>query len=118
MSHFSCVRTKMTDLELIDKACKSLGLTTVRNSYVRGWSRQCTPAPLVVKLDSNYDIGFKDSGDGSYHVVADFAYAHPGENHGHNLQTLWQSILAKYSIEKAIQDKASLGSSAKVNVSI
>lgn len=117
MSHFSTCLTQMTDVNLIEKACNSLGLKTERKSFVRGWRRQCTQAELVVRMENNYDLGFNPSPDGSYYCIADFAFSHQEQNHGSTLQSLWQRIVARYHVEKSIAVGNSLGSTAKVNVS-
>lgn len=108
----------MTDLGLINKACVSLGLKTEKNSYVRGWHKNCTPAQLVVRMDNGYDLGFQPSGDGSYYCVADFAYTHSGENHGGNLQSLWMQICAKYATEKSLKEAQANFNGANINVRV
>jgi hypothetical protein len=61
MSHFTRIRTKLTDIHTVQKALEELGYT-VQNGRVRGYRGQEAQADLVVKTDSGYDIGFRDEG--------------------------------------------------------
>jgi hypothetical protein len=61
MSHFTRIRTKLTDIHTVQKALEELGYT-VLSGRVRGYRGQETEADLVVKTDSGYDIGFRDEG--------------------------------------------------------
>ena len=69
MSHFTRIRTKLTDIHTVRKALKELGYT-VQSGRVRGYGGQEAQADLVVKTDSGYDIGFRDEGS-SVVMVAD-----------------------------------------------
>jgi hypothetical protein len=61
MSHFTRIRTKLTDIHTVQKALEELGYT-VLSGRVRGYRGQEAEADLVVKTDSGYDIGFRDEG--------------------------------------------------------
>lgn len=61
MSHFTRIRTKLTNIHTVQKALEELGYT-VQNGRVRGYRGQEVEADLVVKTDSGYDIGFRDEG--------------------------------------------------------
>jgi hypothetical protein len=61
MSHFTRIRTKLTDIHTVQKALKELGYT-VQSGRVRGYRGQEAQADLVVKTDSGYDIGFRYEG--------------------------------------------------------
>jgi hypothetical protein len=61
MSHFTRIRTKLTDIHTVQKALEELGYT-VQSGRVRGYRGQEAQADLVVKTDSGYDIGFRYEG--------------------------------------------------------
>lgn len=71
MSHFTTIKTKITDMETLKKA-----LTDLRYSFevgkvnLRGFSGTET-VDMVVKTSGEYDIGFRLKGS-SYEIVGDW----------------------------------------------
>jgi hypothetical protein len=65
MSHFTKVKTKMTDASYIKKALDDLGLKyDAGNVRIRGWQGGSDHAEICVKVpNSNHDIGFRRAGD-------------------------------------------------------
>lgn len=61
MSHFSTIKTKIIDLNTLDKAATKLGLQIVQGTTVRGFAGQTTQADRVYCVGSlygrTYDIG-------------------------------------------------------------
>jgi len=75
MSHFSNVRTTITNLEILDAAVKQLGYTLERGSdvYARGYSGQRIKVDARIVGKHGYDIGFKKNQDSdSYDLVVDW----------------------------------------------
>lgn len=70
MSHFTRVRTLLQDLDTVKRALVDLGFD-VTEGTVRGYSGQVASAPVVVKLESGFDIGFKQD-SGRVQMIADF----------------------------------------------
>ena len=70
MSHFTKVRTQLQDLETLKRALVDLGYN-VSEGTVRGYAGQTVVAPIVVKLDTGLDIGFRQDGK-NVQMVADF----------------------------------------------
>jgi len=71
MSHFTRVRTQLRNLTTVGQALEELGYNVEENVAVRGYRGQEAKAELVVRTDTNYDIGFRQEGDNVV-VVADF----------------------------------------------
>ena len=73
MSHFTRVRTKLIDGNLIEDTLKELGLKFSRNNEaIRGWRGGTTTAEFrILSGDSSYDIGLDRKGN-SYELVADW----------------------------------------------
>lgn len=77
MSHFTEVKTKITNRETLKKALVKLGHQVVegQNSAgveVRGYFGETQPADFKILTKSNYDIGFRLGEDGNYEVVGDW----------------------------------------------
>lgn len=72
MSHFTRVRTQLLDQDGLVRALRNLGYAVERQAMVRGWNGQTTPADIVVRGASGYDIGFVRTKAG-FEVVADWS---------------------------------------------
>lgn len=73
MSHFTQVKTKITDITTLKKALEELGYGYIEGDVkVRGWRGITERADLAVSTGSPYNIGFRRSEDGSYEVIADW----------------------------------------------
>ena len=73
MSHFTRVKTQITDVEVLKRALADLKHPYVENTIVRGYQGKNEQAELVVQPGGAYDIGFTRAGaDGAFHVVADW----------------------------------------------
>ncbi len=70
MSHFSKIKTELSDAECLKKALKDLGYQIKENSIVRGFGSLSTRADVVVTMPNGYDIGFRKRGD-FFELVAD-----------------------------------------------
>jgi hypothetical protein len=73
MSHFTRIKTKLSDGDLVEDTLRALGLKYSRkNEAIRGWGRGVTTAEFRITLGaSSYDIGLQRKGN-SYEVVADW----------------------------------------------
>jgi hypothetical protein len=72
VSHFTRVKTQITDREMLVKALADLKYKVAENATVRGYQGNKLTADVVVQPGGAYDIGFEKSADGSYQVVADW----------------------------------------------
>jgi hypothetical protein len=75
MSHFSQVKTRLTDKTILKKALTQMGFTIVEEEKpveVRGFFGASIPAEFKILTKTHYDIGFVKTEDGSYEVVGDW----------------------------------------------
>lgn len=70
MSHFTRIKTQLRNMETLEQALADLGYETEAGA-VRGYGDQQADADLVVKTDSEYNVGFKQQ-DGNITMIADF----------------------------------------------
>lgn len=73
MSHFTRIKTKLSDGDLVEDTLRALGLKYSRkNEAIRGWGQGVTTAEFrIIFGASSYDIGLQRKGN-SYEVVADW----------------------------------------------
>jgi hypothetical protein len=57
MSHFSTLRTKITDGQILINSLRDLGYTVKLNAEVRGYNGQRVRADIVAQLEGDYDLG-------------------------------------------------------------
>jgi len=75
MSHFSEVKTELTNRKFILKALEQMGYTTEENLAgveVRGFQDNKSQADFKALTSTHYDIGFKKSATGGYEIVSDW----------------------------------------------
>ena len=72
MSHFTRVRTRITDREKLKRALTDLKHNYRENTVVRGYQGANLNADVVVAPGGDYDIGFEKGADGNFTVVADW----------------------------------------------
>ena len=74
MSHFTKIKTKLYNLNILKKSLSDLKLEwTAENQEVRGYKGQKQQAEIVIHQDNNYDLGFKWNGN-EYELVADLMF--------------------------------------------
>lgn len=75
MSHFSEIKTHLTDKRLLQKALRNLGYRIEEGSSrveVRGFMGTKFEADFKILTKTHYDLGFKKNGQGHYDLVADW----------------------------------------------
>lgn len=77
MSHFTAVKTKIRNLLCLERALKDLGYEVNLAEegqlvQVRGYQGQKTGAVGCIRASKTYDIGIKQTVDGTYEFVADW----------------------------------------------
>lgn len=100
MSHFSTLRTKIADVEILKTSLRDLGITTKTDADVRGYNGQRVRADLVAVLDGEYDLGWSCNSDGTYDLIADLW----GVAKKHNQTELINSINQKYAVNKTLSE--------------
>jgi hypothetical protein len=98
MSHFSTLRTKITDVETLKTSLRDLGISVKSEADVRGYNGQRVRADLVAVLEGEYDLGWSRNGDGSFDLIADLW----GVAKKHNQTELINSINQKYAVNKTL----------------
>ncbi|MBW4487654.1 MAG: DUF1257 domain-containing protein [Trichocoleus desertorum ATA4-8-CV12] len=115
MSHFSTLRSKLTDAELLKASLADLGLVAKVDADVRGTCGQKVRADIVVALEGDYDIGWARNQQGSFDLIADLW----GVAKNHNLANLMSSINQKYAINKTLAEVKQPGlQNANVNLMV
>lgn len=99
-SHFSTLRTKITDAELLKSALRDLGIEVKTNHYIRGYKGQRMPADIVAVLRGEYDIGWLRNSDGTYDLCAELA----GISQGYSQTELFNLINYIYPFKKILGD--------------
>jgi hypothetical protein len=100
MSHFSTLRTKITDSEVLKSSLKDLGIQVKVNTDVRGYHGQRVRADIVAVLEGEYDLGWSKNTDGTFDLIADLW----GVAKKHNQTELINSINQKYAINKTLTE--------------
>lgn len=100
MSHFSTLRTKITDSEILKTSLRDLGISVKSNADVRGYNGQRVRADLVAILEGEYDLGWSRNSDGTYDLIADLW----GVAKKHNQTELINAINQKYAVNKTLTE--------------
>ena len=98
MSHFSALRTKLTDAEILITSLRDLGICVKTDVSVRGFNGQRVQADIVAVLDGEQDIGWSGNANGTFDMIADL----PGVASRKNLNELINSINQKYAVNKTL----------------
>lgn len=98
MSHFSTLRTKISDAEILKASLRDLGVSVKTEADVRGYNGQRVRADIVAVLEGDYDLGWSRNSDGSFDLIADLW----GVAKKHNQTELINSINQKYAVNKTL----------------
>ena len=71
MSHFSTLRTKIADAEILTNSLRDLGISVKTEADVRGYNGQKVRADIVAVLEGEYDLGWSENSDGTFDLIAD-----------------------------------------------
>ena len=100
MSHFSTLRTKITNAEILTNSLRDLGIDVKTNADIRGYNGQRLRADIVAVLEGEYDLGWSRNADGSFDLIADLW----GVAKKHNQTELINSINQKYAVNQTLSD--------------
>ena len=98
--HFSTLRTKIRDGEILKATLRDLGITVKTEADVRGSNGQRVRVDIVAVLDGEYDLGWGRNSDGSFYLIADLW----GVAKKHNQTELVNSIMQRYAICKILTE--------------
>jgi Protein of unknown function (DUF1257) len=113
MSHFSTLRTKISDAEVLKSSLRDLGISVKTEADLRGYQGQKIRADIVAVLEGEYDLGWSRNADGSFDLIADLW----GVAKKHNQTELINSINQKYAINKTLTEVKQRGLS-NANVAV
>jgi hypothetical protein len=100
MSHFSTLRTKISDAEILKTSLRDLGIEVKTESDIRGYNGQRVRADIVATLEGEYDLGWSRNADGSFDLIADLW----GVAKKHNQTELINSINQKYAVNRTLNE--------------
>lgn len=100
MSHFSTLRTKISDAAVLKTSLSALGIEVKTDADIRGYNGQRIRADIVAVLDGEYDLGWSENTNGSFDLIADLW----GVAKKHNQTELINSINQKYAINKTLAE--------------
>lgn len=103
MSHFTMVKTKIKDLEILDVAAKQLGLRRKESTTVSGYAHRTTAADAVWQVDDRYDVGAVKNADGTYSLVADWWGT------SYTVPNLSGRLVQEYAVQKVLRRAKLLG---------
>jgi hypothetical protein len=67
--HFTTLRTRITDLQLLKLTLEEMGLKVRTNTYIRGGGGQRVKADVVAVLEGYYDMGWMRQEDGTVDLI-------------------------------------------------
>ena len=90
MSHFTSIKTQITDIAALRSACQELNLNLREKGRARGYNGRHHKGDWVIVLPGPYDIALNQQPDGAFGLTTDWwggsvAQA-VGENYGKLLQ--------------------------------
>ncbi|MFW9906828.1 MAG: DUF1257 domain-containing protein [Candidatus Thorarchaeota archaeon] len=103
MSHFTKLRTKMTDKECLIKTLSNLNYNVLENSTIKGYGGRTRKGDIVIKTRGTYDVGFiKSSLDGSFEIIADWYGA--ARTIGMSRGDFLKEVQKEYAVTKVLQE--------------
>jgi hypothetical protein len=103
MSHFTKLKTKITDKACLLKALGNLDYSVEENSNIRGYNGRIRKGEIVIKTNGNFDIGFnKSTHDDSYHILADWYGAAAAIRK--NRREFVNELQKEYSVTKVLHE--------------
>ena len=105
MSHFSNIKTKISNLTALKTSLTNLGIDWKEGPRtVRGYQGQTLTAEVVVEQANNYDIGFSWNGQ-EYELVADLQYWQQPLT----VDGFLKQVTKGYALETILQESAKQG---------
>jgi hypothetical protein len=100
MSHFTTIKTQITDIEALRSACQELGLTLLNNTEARGYLGNMLKGDHVIQLKGPYDIAVNKQQDGSFGLTSDLWNGHVEQEVGPG----YGKLLQLYAVHKAMRE--------------
>ncbi len=116
MSHFSAVRTKIVNKQLLIESIREAGKPVQTEYAIRGFHGQAVRATVVAVLDGEYDLGFQWDGT-QFNAVADFSYGSCGGG-SRSLEAELKAIIQIYTAKAAMAEVAANAALNSSNVTV
>ena len=105
MSHFSCIKTSIRDLEALQSALSELNIEWKPGpTQVRGYQGQTCTANVVIEQPNSHDIGFAWNGS-EYTLVADLQFWQQPLS----VEGFLNQITQRYAYQKIVSETAQQG---------
>lgn len=98
MSHFSTLKTKLSDKVILIESLKDLGYTVKEDTEIRGYHGATLKADIVAVLDCGVDIGWTNYTD-SYELAGDMWALDKADI---NVGELINAVNQKYAVNTAL----------------
>lgn len=74
MSHFTKIKTKLYDIELLKKSLTDLNINWIgQSNSIKGYQGAVHKAEVIIPQNNNYDIGFTWNGN-EYELITDLMF--------------------------------------------
>ncbi len=100
ISHFTTIKTKITDKECLIEALQNLNYVVKENVPIRGYSGRKRQGDVVVKTGQSYDVGFIKNSEG-FSLVADWYGATRAVQRSQ--QDFLQVVQKEYATQKVVK---------------
>jgi len=98
MSHFNTLRSKLTDVAILQDSLRQLGFVVQTDAMVRGSDCQSVRADIVAVLEGGYDLGWSRNANGSLDLITDLW----GVARKHDMSQLLNAINQKYAVYQTL----------------
>ena len=107
MSHFTTIRTKITDLNVLKKCLEEMGYSLEEGELrIKGYAGTTECVDLRISLSDEHGLGFRRSDDGTYELIADWwgITSVDQESLEDQIRTIEKQILQEYACEKVLRE--------------
>ena len=105
MSHFTQLKTRIRDLDCLEKALQDLNIACERGAVsVRGYRGQTRPAQLVIRQENGHDVGFAWNGP-DLELVSDVQFW----QQPWTVERFVGKVTQRYALHKVLSESAPKG---------
>jgi hypothetical protein len=103
MSHFTTIKIRIKNGEILEAVLQEMGHSVEHNAVVRGYQGDKTHADYAIRRSNGYDLGFRRGEDDHYELIADFWGARI------NQQQFVNEVQRRYAHKQLLQTVAEQG---------